>query len=317
MMSEDITVSPFYYSAINEITKPGSLVFTSHYFVDRWMRDLGPVGTAIVTVLRSHCYQNRATQELRNRIQLSVPAIAAEVGVSSKTIRREMEANKVLQKFLQRREEYAPGPTPQSLRTDAYSYLVAMDDPVHPLDQELLQEAIREKARRMEKGGGEEDAKTRARRQQSGQEQSEQKQGEMGSQKPRGQIDHAEPSRVVNLSIPPGQIVPPLVKLSIPPGQIDHTLIDSSDSLEFKENPSSDFLLSLFPEPEGTGEEKIGENLVLLPPPRWQDLTEEAQRPYVDQARHELVAIHAGSGITPKPKLVEVRARNLHELAVR
>ena len=202
MMSEDITVSPFYYSAINEITKPGSLVFTSHYFVDRWMRDLGPVGTAIVTVLRSHCYQNRATQELRNRIQLSVPAIAAEVGVSSKTIRREMEANKALQKFLQRREEYAPGPTPQSLRTDAYSYLVAMDDPVHPLDQELLQEAIREKARRMEKGGGEEDAKTRARRQQSGQEQSAQKPGKVDSQKPCGQFDHAEPSRVVNLSTP-------------------------------------------------------------------------------------------------------------------
>ena len=200
-MSEDITVSPFYYSAVNEITKPGSLVFTSHYFVDRWMRDLGPVGTAIVTVLRSHCYQNRATQELRNRIQLSVPAIAAEVGVSPKTIRREMEANKVLQKFLQRREEYAPGPTPQSLRTDAYSYLVAMDDPVHPLDQELLQEAIREKARRMEKGGGEEDAKARAR-----QKQSEQKQGKADTQKPPGQFDHTEPSRVVKLSTPPGQI---------------------------------------------------------------------------------------------------------------
>ena len=91
-MSEGITVSPFYYSAVNEITKPNSLVFLSHYFVDRWMRDLGPVGTAIVAVLRSHCYQNRTTHELRNRIQLSVPAIAAEVGVSPKTIRRELVA---------------------------------------------------------------------------------------------------------------------------------------------------------------------------------------------------------------------------------
>ena len=44
----------------------------------------------------------------------------------------------------------------------------------------------------------------------------------------------------------------------------------------------------------------------------WPDLPEPERAPWLDRARGELVAIHAGSGITPKPKLVEVRARNLY-----
>ena len=299
-MSEGITVSPFYYSAVNEITKPNSLVFLSHYFVDRWMRDLGPVGTAIVAVLRSHCYQNRTTHELRNRIQLSVPAIAAEVGVSPKTIRREMEANQALQKFIQRREEYAPGPTPQSLRTDAYSYLVAMDDPVHPLDQDLLQDVIREKVQRMEKGGGEEDAKARAR----------QRQERTEKQKPPGQFDQAAQSRVVNLTTPPGQFVHTPGQFVHTPGQIDQTLKDSLDSLEFKENPSSEFSLTLFPDKNVPEPEWASV-------PHWKLLSGTEQQPWLEQARRELVAIHTGSGITPKPKLVEVRAKNLYEMSLK
>lgn len=298
-MSDDISISPFYHSAVNEVTKPNSLVFVSHYFADRWMRDLGPMGTAIVIALRSHCYQNRSTGELRNRIQLPVPQIAAEIGVSAKTIRREMESNKTLQRFVQRREEYAPGPTPQSLRMDAYSYLVAMDDPVHFLDEERLQEAIHEKVRRTEKGGSEEDAKARARQKQSSESQ------KPAAQKPRGQFDHAEASRMDKLSIPPGQIVPPLVKLSIPPGQFDQALIDSSDSLEFKENPSSDFSLTLF---EETVEEPEKTTRTA-----WADLPDVDRVPWLDQARAELLAIHAGSGIPPKPRLIDVRARNLYD----
>ena len=294
-MSDELTLSPFYHSAVNEVTKPNSLVFVSHYFADRWMRDLGPVGSAIVIALRPHCYQNRSAGELRNRIQLPVPQIAAEVGVSPKTVRREMDANKTLQRFVQRREEYAPGPTPQSLRTDSYSYLVAMDDPVHPLDQERLQEAVREKVRRMEKGGGEGDAKDRARRRQGGGQ----------KQVPPGQSDQAAPSRVVNLSIPLGQSVPEAAKLSIPPGQIDQALKESSESSEFKENPSSDFSLSLF-----GGEDKPK-------PPGWPELTEAQRAPWLDRARQELFAIHAGSGVTPKERLVESRARNLYDLSLR
>jgi len=50
---------------------------------------------------------------------------------------------------------------------------------------------------------------------------------------------------------------------------------------------------------------------------RWEDLTEAEQQQYLEQAGHELVALHAGSGITPKPKLIQVRAQNLYSIAQR
>ena len=49
--------------------------------------------------------------------------------------------------------------------------------------------------------------------------------------------------------------------------------------------------------------------------PLWKLLSETEQQPWLEQARRELVAIHTGSGITPKPKLVEVRAKNLYEMS--
>lgn len=66
-----------------------------------------------------------------------------------------------------------------------------------------------------------------------------------------------------------------------------------------------EFSASLFEE-EDTEPEKLA-------PQHWQDLVEAEQQPFVDQARAEMIAIHAGSGIAPRPKLVEVRAINLYD----
>ena len=90
--------------------------------------------------------------------------------------------------------------------------------------------------------------------------------------------------------------------------QNEPTLIDYSSLPETPLNSFSDiteFPLSLFSEPEQT------------PPhvPVWVSLSEIQQRPWRDQAQRELVALHAGSGITPKPKLIQVRARNLYDIA--
>ena len=40
-------------------------------------------------------------------------------------------------------------------------------------------------------------------------------------------------------------------------------------------------------------------------------LSDQEQAPWLEQAEQELIAIHAGTGIKPKPKLIEVRAENL------
>ncbi len=295
---EDLTVSPFYYSSVNEITKPESLTFTSHYFADRWMRELGPVGAAIVVILRSHCYHNRKRGELRDRVQLPVPQIAEEVGVSAKTVRRELDGNRALQRFVRVHVEYAPGRTPESVRRDANSYQVAMDDPVHPQDEARLQEVIREKARQMEKGSDdEEDAKARAKRKQKPEG------GKPEGQKPPGQNDQAALRGGDNLTRGRDNVAPGTPKLTRPSGQNDQALKESLSILQNPLDSSPEFSLALFSDQEASPPH---------PPQRWGDLAEADQQPYLDRARQELVAIHAGSGITPKPKLIEVRAQNLY-----
>ncbi len=84
------------------------------------------------------------------------------------------------------------------------------------------------------------------------------------------------------------------------------------DSLEFEEKKES-FSASLFEE-KNSKEPEPAKALML---PSWPSLPEAEQQSWLDQARQELEAIHAGSGITPKPKLVEVRARNLYEASLR
>ncbi len=293
--SDDLTVSPFYYSSVNEITKPESLTFTSHYFADRWMRELGPVGAAIVVILRSHCYHNRKRGELRDRVQLPVPQIAEEVGVSAKTVRRELEGNCALQRFVRVHVEYTPGRTPESVRRDANSYQVAMDDPVHPQDEARLQEVIREKARQMEKGAeDEEDAKARA-KQKPAARRAEDK-------KPPGHFDQAAAGGMDNLTRGRDNLALGTPILTRPSGQNDHALKESFSVLQNPLDSSPEFSLTLFSDEE-------------VPPPtpqRWEDMAEAEQRPYLDRAQQELVAIHAGSGIMPKPRLIEMRAQNLY-----
>ena len=294
--SEDLMVSPFYYSSVNEITKPESLTFTSHYFADRWMRELGPVGAAVVVVLRSHCYHNRKKGELRDRVQLPVPQIAEEVGVSAKTVRRELDNNRALKRFVRIHIEYAPGRTPESIRRDANSYQVAMDDPVHPLDEARLQEVIREKARQMEKGAeAEEDAKARAKQ----------------KQKPPGQNDQAAPKGLDNLARGLDNLAPGTPKMTRGSGQNDQALRESFSVLQNPLESSPEFSLTLFSEEGEPLRNPPLKDSPLSTRLRWEELAEAECAPYLEQAQAELVAIHAGTGIAPKPKLIEVRAQNL------
>ena len=325
--ASEITLSPFYYSAVNEVTKPNSLVFVSHYFADRWMRELGPLGTAIVVCLRSRCYHNAKTGEKRDRVQVAVPEIAAEIGVSAKTVRREMDGNKVLPKFLRRQREWAPGPTAGSLRKDAYTYQVAMDDPVHPLDEGRLTEIVREKARLAEKGESEEEAKERARRRGTPTGSPSQRPSGQNdrteSQSPPGQNDHTAPG-VDNLTTSRDRMTTPRDKMTRGTGQNDQTLKESYSLLENPLNPSArtgpgadttaKFSFSLFSEREETPPP--------TPQPRpWTDLSDEEKRPYAEQAASELrrYALEAGAERWARigPRQEAVRAKNIYEAAVK
>jgi hypothetical protein len=45
----------------------------------------------------------------------------------------------------------------------------------------------------------------------------------------------------------------------------------------------------------------------------WESLTDAEKMPYLQQADAELVKIHHGTGIMPRPRLAEMRAINLYK----
>jgi len=292
-----VTVSPFYHSSVNEITQPNSYTACSHYLTRRWKRELGPTGYAILTSFRDRCFFNRKTGELRDVIQVPVTDIAEECGISEKTVRREMATNRALQRFVRAQREPVPDIRRGGWHWGPNTYQVAMDDPIHPSDEPELLEIVRRKAVEAEKVP--EDPLARARRL-AALGQSDRTQNDGGQQRSDNLTERRD-----NLTGGPD-------KLTAAPGQIDRTLKSLDSSLPEKTLPDAaiaapDLLASLFKDQEP-------DRIVPLPQ-RWEELAEPERRPYLDRARQELLAIHAGSGIAPKPKLIEVRAQNLYTVA--
>ena len=137
-----ITVYEDYHSALHEITQPDKLVACSLYFSRRWMPDLGPLGTQIVLILRSLGYYNRKTQELRDGVEIDLPALAALIGVHPATVKREFSRNTYLGKFVTKESQYRTCPiTKKPIRTTNV-YRVKMDDPLHESDRQKFEETL-------------------------------------------------------------------------------------------------------------------------------------------------------------------------------
>ena len=49
----------------------------------------------------------------------------------------------------------------------------------------------------------------------------------------------------------------------------------------------------------------------------WPKIPEADRAPWLERAKQELVVIHAGTGINPRTKLIEARAKNLYEVSLR
>ena len=265
-MTANITISPFYHSAVNEITKPSSLVFMSHYFARKWAPDLGALGVAIVLCLRDRCYHDRRSGEKRDLVEkFPVREIAKACSVSEKTIRREFDRNVPLKKFVAEEYEYKAGRIPGSVLEDAYSYRIAMDDPIHPSDEQRLLTLVRARAEALEKGvstNTRQAAKERAKQNST-----------------PGQIDQAwsnSPGGLDNLTNP-------LVNLSRGVGQIDQALIESFCIPKNPLESSSEVL----PSAVSREEPKEPDQDAASPWPF--DLLDEAARaPWLDKAEKEL-----------------------------
>lgn len=147
--TKSITVSPFYHSAVNAVTRPNQLVGCSKYFVDRWMPLLGGNGTVIILALRRLGYFDQRTGEKRDEIAISAAELSSRTGISHDTIRRELgietktgrPKNPYLHEFVKVRAKFTRDPKGK-LNNEGNCYWVSMDDPVHPDDWARVEEAV-------------------------------------------------------------------------------------------------------------------------------------------------------------------------------
>ncbi len=148
-VNDAITLSPFYYSAVNAVTRPNKFVAVSQYFIDRWMPLLGGNGTMIVLALRRDGFLDRRTGECRDEIVTNLASLAAAAGMSVDTLSRELGLDKKTGKprnpwlhlFVQSRQRVRRDHLGR-VRQEESAYWVAMDDPVHPDDWHLVAEAV-------------------------------------------------------------------------------------------------------------------------------------------------------------------------------
>jgi AraC-like DNA-binding protein len=123
------TFEAYYWEPYNAIVRPERFDW---YLVTRWMADLGPAGFCIVKVLRNHCYHNPKTGITRDTCELSLAELSAEVGISERTLYRELSENEALARFVQRVERYVL--TEGGSRRAMNRYRVCMDTPIYAAD---------------------------------------------------------------------------------------------------------------------------------------------------------------------------------------
>lgn len=141
----------FHLSAVHAVTG-------YDYLTRKWQPREGPLFVALIRALRSHCYYNRETGEVRTSCFPSLATIAQECGVSRRTVCRLLQRdsegrfiNRSLERFIRvipRRRYDAEGH--RQVQTSNL-YMVAMDDPPIPEDDALVAEKERELAEAMKR----------------------------------------------------------------------------------------------------------------------------------------------------------------------
>ena len=119
------------------------------YLRRKWLPREGPLFYAFIQVMRSHCYYNPQTGEIRESCYPKVETIAKECGVDAATIHRLIQRDKTTGEFISKHAEalkrfvkvqprwlYDPKVGHKTQRSSVY--LVALDDPPVPEDDHLV-----------------------------------------------------------------------------------------------------------------------------------------------------------------------------------
>jgi DNA-binding MarR family transcriptional regulator len=146
-------LKPYYLEARNEIVEPEDITVVTQYFMKKWVSRLGPTLSLLIIRLRMYCYYNRKTREKRDWCFPSQETLAKDIGVSYKTIARELK-KEIAKSFIRREARYVYNQELRKKVRTTDTYYIAMDDPLIPEDEQLLKVKVAEMLLKDEKNNG-------------------------------------------------------------------------------------------------------------------------------------------------------------------
>ncbi len=277
------------------ITRPDQFASLSHYFIANWLPSITPNGLKILMRLRSLGYYQPKTGVQRGEIDIDQSQLAQQCGMGLRTLQRIFADDPVFAKYVQR-EFRVERDKHQRIIREHYIYMVKMDDVLTPEDEAHLERGA-DKSRQ-------EGAEAPIRQNGVPDEMPMRQNGISDCQNGVPMRQNDMPTRQNGASYKESLTLLTEENTSLTPAAAP----ESSLSLFEKKSNKEKTEPAKVPALSGTECNHLTS---------WPSLLEAEQQPWLDQARRELLLIHAGSGITPKPKLVEVRARNLYESSLK
>jgi hypothetical protein len=144
-----------YANVYNELVKPDVVFVASQYFRRRWVPLLGPTLAWIIIALRQHCYWNQkkesrksqkhAKEDLRDWCLLSQDELAAEVGISTATLKRALQHEYAPLFIIEVKHRYRYDSHMRKRVRQPSRYRIRMDDPLVPEDEALLKHLLLER----------------------------------------------------------------------------------------------------------------------------------------------------------------------------
>ncbi len=125
------------------ITRPTQIALATHYFRTEWVHQLGATNAWLVMILRSRCYWNKESGQVRDTCVMSIQELADLLGVSTRTVIRSLQ-DPLVQKFVTGQERVYERRASDNRKIPSRSrfHVLLTMDPLTPPDEAAFAELL-------------------------------------------------------------------------------------------------------------------------------------------------------------------------------
>jgi hypothetical protein len=142
-LADETALRRAFADAQARITRPTRIALATHYFRTEWVTHLGATNAWLVMALRSRCYWNKESGELRDTCVISTQELADLLGTSTRTVIRGLQ-DPLVRRFAIAQERVYERRASDGRKTPArtrFQVRLAMD-PLTPPDEEAFAEIL-------------------------------------------------------------------------------------------------------------------------------------------------------------------------------